>query len=350
MRRRRLVPPALLTALTALLALSAVTALAGCTADSPTTPPSGSGSAPPADDSAPSPTPTASAPPAGVHVTDLDDAPVGVAAVGTVAWVALPDAGRVLASHGQRVAVGDLPLRLVGTPAGVWVSVIGDGTLVRIDPGTGDVDRRVRLRPAGSEPEGLAYDGRLVWVVDQAGDRLVPLDPVTGTLGRPVAVGAAPRLVSSGPSGLWVSNYDGGSVSRVTTGPGGPRVRTVTVPRCLTPQGLAEAAGVVWIACTVDSRVVGLDARTLERVAVLGGLQGADQVVAHGNTVYAVGQHGPTVWTIDARRRTRVHELVLDTAGGTSENVDAAVVGRRLVVTHPEVSRMYDVRLALLDR
>jgi hypothetical protein len=335
---------------TGLLAL-AVTAVTACTAGDdaspdPSTSPSGPAASGPGDG-------TPSVTPAGVEVTGLEAGPVGVAAVGTAAWAALPDAGQVQAGHGQRIDVGDLPLRLVETPAGVWVSVIGDGALVRIDAGTGEVDRRVRLRPEGSEPEGVAYDGTSLWVVDQAGDRVVPLDPSTGrAAGTPVDVGEAPRLVSVGESGLWVSNYDGASVTRLLDAPvgaDGPVVSTVRVPRCLTPQGLAEAGGVIWIACTVDSRVVGLDARTLERVVVLNGLRGADAVVARGDTVYAVGQHGPTVWTIDARSRNRVHELVLDTAGGTPENVDAAVVGNRLVVTHPEVARMYTMRLTLLE-
>ena len=59
----------------------------------------------------------------------------------------------------QRIEVGEAPLRIVDTPAGVWVSVIGDGTIVRIDPATGEIDQTVTLAPKGSEPEGLAWDG-----------------------------------------------------------------------------------------------------------------------------------------------------------------------------------------------
>ena len=282
--------------------------------------------------------------PDGVTVTELDDRPVGLAPVGGTVWAALPDAGQVLTAHGRAVKVGRQPLRLVATPQGVWVSAIGDGTVVRVDPATGEVDRRTVLRPRGSEPEGLAYDGHTVWVVDQAGDRVLPLDPATGRLGTAVDVGIGPRLVTTGADGVYVSSFVAGSVTRVVDGT--PTTRDAAP--CLTPQGLAEAAGVVWVACTSDGQVVGLDARTLERVADLPDLPSADAVVADGDTVYVVGQLGPTVWTIDARTREVNGKLVLDDQPRTTENVDAALVGDHLWVSHPEGRRLYDVPLRLL--
>src|SRR4051794_7548553 len=109
---------------------------------------------------------------AGVETIQLDAGPVGVADVRGTAWTVLVDDGTVRTAEDDRIAVGEAPLRLVDTPAGVWVSVIRDGTVVRIDPATGAVDRIVRLRPAGSEPQGVAWDGRSLWVVDQAHDRV----------------------------------------------------------------------------------------------------------------------------------------------------------------------------------
>ena len=55
------------------------------------------------------------------------------------------------------------------------------------------------------------------------------------------------------------------------------------------------------------------------------------------------------MWTIDAPKpREVVNELVLDDAGSTRENVAAVLAGRRLVVSHPEAQRLYDVPLRLL--
>src|SRR4051794_39381384 len=64
--------------------------------------------------------------PDGVEVTRLDTGAVGVADVAGTAWTALPDDGSVRTAGDRRTPVGEAPLRLVDTPAGVWVSVIGD--------------------------------------------------------------------------------------------------------------------------------------------------------------------------------------------------------------------------------
>ena len=283
--------------------------------------------------------------PAEVTVTEMSSGPVGVAAVDGEPWVALPEDGAVRTANDTMVDVGGTPLRLLATGDGVWVTDIGRGRLVRIDAGTGRVTRRTTLAPAGSEPEGLASDGDAVWVVDQANNRVIPVDPRTGRQGEASAVGVGPRLTASGPGGVWVANFVGGSLSRVATD---GEVTDQPLETCLSPQGVVEAAGVVWVTCTAEDRVLGLDADTLERVATFDGLDGADALAADGDRVYAVGQAGPTVWTIDAAKREVVGRLALDHAGPTTENVGAAVTEDGLAVTHPEVRRLYEVPQALL--
>ena len=84
--------------------------------------------------------------------------------------------------------------------AGVWVSSESSRSIVRIDPATGDVAKRV---PIGNRPKGLAVSGNQVWVAVQPsglghrGGRLVvaagatagPIDPTfmnwVGTIAVP---------------------------------------------------------------------------------------------------------------------------------------------------------------------
>lgn len=292
----------------------------------------------------PRPSPPTSSPSRGFTSTDVDDAPVGVESVGSEPWLVMPFAGTVQPLDGDPVEVGDAPLRAVSTPAGVWVSVIRDGALVRIDPSTGRVDKHVQLSPRASEPEGLAYDGTSVWVVDQAGDRVLTLDPASGKVTGSYPVGHEPRLVAVGPKGIYVANYTAGSLTRVADG----HTTTRNAAHCLSPQGLTVAGGVVWVGCTIDGAVVGYDAVTLKPVERLAGLDAADAVVTDHSLVYAVGQSGPTVWTIDPSSREVTTRLTLGDAGPTSENVGAAVVGDQLVVTSPEENRVYQVPLSRL--
>ena len=170
-------------------------------------------------------------------VTELPSGPVGVAAVGGEPWVVLPADGAVRTADDEMIDVGGTPLRLLAAGDGVWVSDIGRGRLVRIDAGTGRVTRRTTLAPVGSEPEGLAFDGDALWVVDQANNRDVPVDPGTGRPGRASTVGVGPRLAATGPGGVWVANFVGGSLSRVA--PDG-EVTDQPLESC---QGVAEAAG-----------------------------------------------------------------------------------------------------------
>jgi hypothetical protein len=264
--------------------------------------------------------------------TPVKGEPVGIADVAGEPWVVLVGADAVRTGDGDRVEVGDAPLRIVDTPAGVWVSVIHDSTVVRIDPATGKVDKRVRVKPAGSEPEGLAWDGRSLWVVDQGNERVLQLDG-DGAQQAAYDVGQAPRLVAVGDTGTWVTNYGGTSVSRVRDG----EVTTAPVVGCIGAQGVVEAAGKVWVSCTVSHKVVVLEPETMEQVGEVTDLTDADAVVADGTTVYVVGQSGPTVYVIDAESEELTSATQLGDTGATQENVGAAIVGSDLVVTHPDV-------------
>lgn len=278
--------------------------------------------------------------PSEVDVLVIDGGPVGVADVGGEAWTVLPDEGEVRTGDDTRIAVGEAPLRLVDTPNGVWVSVISDGKVVRIDPSTGEIDKTVKLKPADSEPEGLAWDGGSLWVVDQANSRVVQLDP-EGQLVRSVDVGAGPRLVSAGESGVWVTNWAADSVSLVADG----QAATMELPGCIGPQGVAEVDGKVWVACTDSSSVVALDVASGEVVTTLEDVADADAVVANGDKVYVVGQSGPTVYSIDSATGEITHTSSLAQAPRTNENVGAAVVGDQLVVTHPDLRTIYSLPL-----
>lgn len=284
--------------------------------------------------------PPATADDNGIAVTELDAGPVGVAEVDGAAWTTLVRENAVRTADDERIEVGEFPLRLVSTPDGVWVSVIGDGTVVQIDAETGDVLQTVPIKPKGSEPEGLAWDGESLWVVDQAGGRVLQLDGA-GAVVATYRTDDEPRLVAAGESGVWVANYGGSSLSRVL----GDKVKTVPLPGCTGPQGVAEAAGKVWVSCTLSGKVVVLDAGTMRQVGEVADLPDADAVVAGEDVVYVVGQSGPTVYVIDQESAELVDTIALDDAPPTSENVGAAVVGDDLVVTHPDVRKIYTLPL-----
>lgn len=61
-----------------------------------------------------------------------------------------------------------------GTSHGVWVAVLGDGALARIDPATGRVEQHVNT---GGDPVAVAADGHNVWVALNSDRALLRLTP-----------------------------------------------------------------------------------------------------------------------------------------------------------------------------
>jgi YVTN family beta-propeller protein len=82
-------------------------------------------------------------------------------------------------SHIAALARHDRPL--------VYVPNVGSGTVSVIDPYTDKVIRTVRVG-AGPEHVVPACDLRTLWVNNDAGNSLTPIDPVAGSFGKPVPV------------------------------------------------------------------------------------------------------------------------------------------------------------------
>lgn len=94
---------------------------------------------------------------------------------------------------GTPSALGGLPLRVLPSSDGIWVSLFDVGAIQRVDPVTdrpGGLMSRWSLRPDGTR----AADGT-------------------------AQVGLGPRLTAPNGSGVVVSAYSGGTVSAVGRGP-----------------------------------------------------------------------------------------------------------------------------------
>lgn len=283
--------------------------------------------------------------PAGGRVERETGQPIGVADVRGRPWFGLNKSGAVRTGTGALVEVGAHPLRLAALPDGsVWVSVFGDGALVHLSP-AGSVLARVPLDDGG-RPEGIAAADGVLWVVDEPAGEVVVHDASSGRSLSRVRVGDGPRLLVVGAEAVWVTGWADGSVTGVDRGS-----RRVSARRdgvCLGPQGVGEAGGLIWVACTLDGVVVALDPRDLAEKERLP-LPDADALVVYRDRVVAVGQSGPTVLCINAAQQSRLREQALGVHTRVIDgNVAAAVVGGDLVVTHPEAAAVWTVPISSL--
>jgi streptogramin lyase len=140
-----------------------------------------------------------------------------------------------------RIPTGASPGGAVSAFGGVWAANDGAGTLVRIDPSTNRVTRRVKLRPGLFS---VASGFGAVWAVNYKRDSLTRVDPTSGRT-RSVRVGASPFDVLCAFGRVWVTSWEAGALSEID--PHSLRiVRRIKKigPR---PTGLRVAAGAVWV-------------------------------------------------------------------------------------------------------
>jgi streptogramin lyase len=139
-----------------------------------------------------------------------------------------------------RIQTGASPGGAVAAFGAVWVSNDGAGTLVRIDPRTNRVTRRIRLRPGVFS---LTRGFGALWTINYRRHTLTRVDPVSGRT-RSVRIGGEPGDVEAAFGRVWVSVWTTGRLLAVD--PQSMRVvKRIRVGPW--PAGLRAAAGAVWV-------------------------------------------------------------------------------------------------------
>ena len=161
-------------------------------------------------------------------------APGAMTVAGGVVWVALSERGLGrIDPTSNRSTVVRVPRCCAGELAAgegaLWVANRVDGTLVRVDPGTGRVAARVLLPgTAEQRPHQVAVGEGAVWVTSASPRRgtanlLWRVNPasnqVIGTLDLgPTSAGGMPNSVAAGDGAVWVGGMTKGSIVRLEPG------------------------------------------------------------------------------------------------------------------------------------
>ena len=141
------------------------------------------------------------------------------------------------------ITTGTHPCGIVSAFGSVWVANDG-GTLVRIDPRTNRVRRRIRV---GAGACFMTADAQALWIANYKGGlvRVTPRGRV-----RRIAVGASPDNVLVAFGRVWVTTWGDGKLAVVDP-------RTLRVVRRIDvgpkPAGLAVRNGAVWVGFTPDA-------------------------------------------------------------------------------------------------
>jgi YVTN family beta-propeller protein len=100
------------------------------------------------------------------------------------------------------------PLGIAAGEGGIWVVTFWSRELVRIDPETRRVVRRI---PVGAGPLAVAVGAGAVWVTNRDDRTITRIDAVTNTVLRTISLAAAPHGVRFGHGRVWVTTQRCGS-------------------------------------------------------------------------------------------------------------------------------------------
>jgi streptogramin lyase len=151
--------------------------------------------------------------------------------------------------------VGTEPQAISFGARSVWVANAGEGTLSRINAESAEtVGNPIEV---GGRPEDISASGGTVWVVDNFGGRLVPVDPRAAVpeAGEAVETLPRPRSVAVGFDSVWVASGEAGVVQRFS---GDGELESET-PVGEDPAAVTVGNDRVWVANSASDSVSGID-------------------------------------------------------------------------------------------
>jgi hypothetical protein len=161
------------------------------------------------------------------------------------------------ASPATLVRVDPATLRTIGRPivvapgrafgsafgsGAVWETGFDDGSLARVNPATGHIDR-IKL---GGAAVGVVDSGGSVWVALRDKGTVIRVDPRTLRVLHTTTVGNDPAYLAAAGGLIWVANQTDGTVTRINDRTG----QTVGLPIRITPDdasNLTTAGRSVWV-------------------------------------------------------------------------------------------------------
>ncbi|GAC1491662.1 MAG: hypothetical protein NVS1B1_09320 [Candidatus Limnocylindrales bacterium] len=178
------------------------------------------------------------------------------------------------------ITVGQRPIRPVPAFGAIWVASAADGTVVRVEPATGqitavrvaDPQRLIATGCAPSSehayatgsfglracdaPSAVAAGAGALWAVANDTGSLVRIDPSTAVVTATIPLGFGAWDVVAADDAVWASDYTNNAVVRIE-----PRTLTVRsrIPVAAGPTDLAIGPGALWVLNSASGLVTRID-------------------------------------------------------------------------------------------
>lgn len=223
------------------------------------------------------------------------------------------------------IKVGERPVAPVFGFGSVWVPNSADGTVTRVDAGSGRVTATISVGdPANLLGRGCLsygvhalYSGSFsyracdmpsaaasgqdgVWVTDNADQAVAKLDPKRNRVEARIPVGLDLWGIAAAPGMVWATDYNSGTVVRIDPVDDTVAARVSVPPG---PTGIAIGPDGVWVVCTLARVAVEIDpaTNTVVRSAPVGEFANAMETVVAFGSVWVMNQRDGSLYRFDER-------------------------------------------------
>jgi YVTN family beta-propeller protein len=219
---------------------------------------------------------------------------------------------------------GEMSPLVQGFPARIYVPNSVSNTVTVIDPAT---YRVIGTYPVGREPQHVvpSWDLRTLWVNDDLGNSLIPIDPATGRFGRAIAVHDPYNLYFT-PNGAYAIVMASNDREIVFRDPHTMAVRhTLHVPCLGVNHADFSADGRYFlVSCEFSAQVLKIDTERMALVGDLhlpgGGMPQDVKLAPDGHVFYIADMARGGVWLVDGQR-LRITRFVRTGLGAHGEYI-----------------------------
>ena len=176
--------------------------------------------------------------------------PTTIAVAGGNVWMLVTDGELIRVNAGTNRITRHLQIGISGadlavSPGALWVLDQAAERVIELDPKTARVLRRVRV--AGNLERVVVGSGE-IWVMDEGAGVVTPIDASTGVSQAPVRVGKGPVDMAFGLGAVWAANRGDGTITRID--PHRPETRTIEVGGSIAAVAVDRDARTLWVYLT----------------------------------------------------------------------------------------------------
>jgi YVTN family beta-propeller protein len=191
------------------------------------------------------------------------------------------------ATPAAKIQAGIQPFGAVEVNGALWVALISDSKVAKIDPATNRVVARVKT---GFGPFAVAYGAGSLWTANSQSGTVTRIDPRKNKVLKTIKVGGRPYDIAFGAGAIWVGN-NGGTVNRIN-----PKANKLvkTIKAGSEPNGIVFAFGAVWTGDRLGNKLLKIDPATNKITATLK-LDAPDWVTPDENALWVSEETGSVV-------------------------------------------------------